>query len=121
MIAREVVNELRYMAEVYRETAKDMSLDADEKDPYVLDADYLETAAGKLDRGESLSDNERQVVLDELNDWADKDQWSVQPGKRKLLMALADLGDLELWNDETVVVGSKGKKWRYDGKVYRVW
>ena len=117
MFAREVIDELRYMAEVIRDSAES----DDPDDSNLIDAGYLETAAGKLECGESLSDNERQVVVDELNDWADKDQWSVQPGKRKLLMALADLGDLERWNDEAVILGSKGKKWRYDGKIYRVW
>jgi hypothetical protein len=124
MIASEVINELRYMAEVYRESADEWSEEIDDQgqaDENALDASYLESAAAKLERGEPLSDNERDVVVAELNDWSDKDRWSVQPDKRKLLVALAELGDLEPWDDSVIVMGPKGKKWKYGGKVYRVW
>lgn len=62
----DVVAEMRSMAETIRASGEDADL---------LDAGYLESAAAKLLSGEPLSDNEREVVVDELENWRSKDAY----------------------------------------------
>jgi len=107
---RDIIAELHAIADIR----------GDEEEPELqAEAVAMRHAAEILEAGESLSDAELELVIDELLSWQSKDAWSAGKPRRMLLAALAELGGLDEYRP-AAVWSRRPKTWSYRGKRYIV-
>lgn len=85
-----------------------------------LDVSYLQSARIKLEKSESLSENELQVVTDEFQNWMTKDLFQSGKEKSALIEAMYELGLLDEYSSEDYY-SRKPKTKVINGKKYIIW